>query len=440
MAKIKLTLDKREDHKHADGTYPLVLRISHQSKTRDISMNRYLHEDQFDSANKEISGITNAVRYTKKLQKIFSDIDLWLDENKADIKLWSIVKLKDKIERQFFKKQSELSVLEHAGKFFLRKRAIGKYSTISSYESALKVMVKFNMRQAGQDDSIKIKTLYKFHGHISFDVLEFFKSYDMPIKAFNLEYAKDLRAYMAGLGNSKNTVNIHLRSIQSILNDAEETYDELKGHRPLDRLKITSTENEPVVLSMYEINLLRSCAFKENSSFFHVRNYFLFMFNNMGMNFYDIALAKVHQFDGERFSYTRKKTEEQGDYFSIIQNSENLKIIEYYAKGKKPDDYLFPLIPADTPDDLIFRVKDNKANWFRKNMKKMAPIAGIDKKITTYTARDTWTNIGLNMGIDIRKISSGLGHSSVQITEKHYSQTIQAKLLDEINKQITAIQ
>ncbi|MCV9385305.1 hypothetical protein [Reichenbachiella ulvae] len=59
------------------------------------------------------------------------------------------------------------------------------------------------------------------------------------------------------------------------------------------------------------------------------------------------------------------------------------------------------------------------------------------EKITTYTARDTWTILGLEMGIGIRKISSGLGHSSVEITEKNYSQMIQNKILDEINEMIT---
>lgn len=68
----------------------------------------------------------------------------------------------------------------------------------------------------------------------------------------------------------------------------------------------------------------------------------------------------------------------------------------------------------------------------------IAALAGIEKKITTYTLRDTWTNIGLHMGIDIRKISSGLGHSSVQVTEKHYGKSVSEKILDEINAKITA--
>ena len=39
----------------------------------------------------------------------------------------------------------------------------------------------------------------------------------------------------------------------------------------------------------------------------------------MGMNFTDVLLAKVNQFDGERFSYIRKKTERKGETFVKFQ-------------------------------------------------------------------------------------------------------------------------
>ena len=437
MAKVKVTLDTRSTSQDNTGKYPLVLRISHKSKTRDIPFHIHLLSEQYNEVTGDITGIPNRVRHSKRVQKYFHDIDLWLDENKADIKLWSIAALKDKIERKFFKKQSELHILQHAAKLFYRKSQQGKFSTISSYEDGLKMLVKYRKRLLKQDDKAIIRSLYEPDRREGFTVKQEYLAYDMPIKAFTVEFAKDFKAYMEGRFKSKNSVNIHLRSIQSILNDAASIHEELKGHKPLESIKKTSHANEPVVLTLDEINAFRQLELEEGSSFFHVRNYFLFMFNNMGMNFYDVALAKVDQFDGERFSYTRKKTEEEGDHFTITQSPENIDIITYYAQGKNPDDYLFPLIPSDTPPERIFRVKDDKANWFRKNMKKLAPLAGITKNVTTYTARDTWTNLGLQMGIDIHKVSAGLGHSSVEVTQKHYQDSVQQMILDTINKQIT---
>ncbi len=438
MAKVKVTLDKREDHKHKDGRCPIVLRISHKSKVRDIPYDLYIFEKDFDPLTRKVTGIENAVRHSKRVQKSFSDIDLWLDENKADIKLWDIGKLKDEIERKFFKKQSALHVLEHGADLFNRFRLRKKYSTIASYESALKVLVKFNMKNAKKPDMVIIKSLYSWDDKNGYQVLDEYRAFDMPIKAVTKDYAKKLHAYLSGK-LAKNSVNIHLRSLQSIISDAEDSFDELKGHKPFAGIKKTSVENKPVVLTFEEINQIRSLKseFNESSFKFHAINYFLFMFNNMGMNFMDLSLAKVDWFDGKRFNYRRKKTEEEGDDFSILQNEENLEIINYYMLGKKRRDYLFPIIPEDTPEERIFLVKKDKSKLFNKHFTDIANILEIDKNITTYTARDIWTNIGLSMGIDIRKISKGLGHSRVEVTEKHYEQSMQFKLLDEMNAWIT---
>ena len=164
------------------------------------------------------------------------------------------------------------------------------------------------------------------------------------------------------------------------------------------------------------------------------------MFNNMGMNFFDMAVVKTFQFKDSRIKYFRKKTHYEGDYFSILQNDESLEIINHYLNRKDQNDYLFPIIPNGTSLERLHKVNKGKVKIFNKYAKRIAAKAAIEKKITTYTLRDTWTNIGLDMGIDIRKISSGLGHSSVQVTEKHYGKSVSEKILDEINAKITKVQ
>ena len=440
MAKVKVTLDSRQNCRDKDGKYPLVLRISHKSRTRDIGFDIHLYPELFNPDKIEFKGIHNAVRNTKRVQKVYADIDLWLDENKAEIKLWDISKLKDKIERKFFKKQSELMLFEHAADLFTRFRLKGKYSTIASYEDALKVFVKFNLKRQGKNDRVIIKSLFSWdRNKDEYRVLEDYQLHDFPIKAIDKDFAKRFEAYMSNRFNAKNSVFIHLRSIQSIISDAEDSFDELKGHKPFEGIKKVSLPNKPVVLTKLEIGKIRSLKseFDRTNPKYHAINYFLFMFNNMGMNFMDLALAKVGWFDGERFNYTRKKTEEEGDNFSIKQNEENIEIIDFYKEDKKPDQYLFPLIPEDTPEERVFRVKGQKAKWFNDHFTEIANHLGIEKNITTYTARDTWTNMGLGLGIDIRKISKGLGHARVETTEKHYEQNMQFNLLDEMNAWIT---
>lgn len=439
MASVKISLDKRSSNKTIDDKYALVLQIGHQSKTRYIPFDVHVRDDQFDSVTGKLSGILNSVRQTKRTQKILSEVDLWIDENNEMIKLWPIEKLKLEIERQFFNKQSTLSMLGFGGRYLHRLATEGRYSTASSYEDALKAFVKYKMHLAGKPDNETIKTLYdrKLETGGMFDILLEYQKYDMPIKAIDAEFMKDFKAYMTRRYASRNTVGIYLRSLNAILNDAGQSFPELKDHTPLAGVKKASYENVPNPLTPDEINLIRKLDLKPDSPDFHARNFFLFMFNNMGMNFYDMALIKAMQFDGERIKYFRKKTLYEGDFFSIKQSAESLGIINvYHHDKKKPEDYLFPILSVDTPAHRVHRVKNDKIKWFNKRLNLIAKQAGITKTITSYSARDTWTNIGLDMGIDIRQISSALGHSSVSVTDKHYGKVILEKILDDVNVKI----
>lgn len=437
MTKIRVTLNKRASHKTTKGQYPLILNIGHKRKAREIPFNLYLKEKQYDESTGKITGIENSVRQTKRIQKIYTDVDYWVDENQAEIKLWSIDKLKDEIERRFFNKQNELSLLTHGGKYLHRLIAEERFSTASSYEDALKIFVKYQMKMARKSDRVVIKSLFE-KSQEAFLVKDEYRRYDLPIKAIDTEFVKSFKAYLSHRLNSRNSVGIALRSLQAIMNDAGESFTELRDHKPMARVKKGSFKNAPNPLTMDEINRIRELKVITDSSEFHVKNYFLFMFGNMGMNFFDMALLKRFQFDSERIKYFRKKTEYEGDFFSVKQNDECLRIIDYYLENQGPQDYIFPILSIDIPPSRIHRVKNDKVGWFNKHLRQLAKKADIEKDVTSYSARDTWTNVGLELGIDIRKISAGLGHSSIEVTNKHYGASIQEKILDEINARITA--
>lgn len=102
----------------------------------------------------------NSVRQTKRTQKILGDVDLWLDVNAEMIKLWPIEKLKAEIEKQFFHKQSPLSLLTVGGKYLHRLHVEGRYATASSYEDALKAFVKYRMKLSSKEEK-EIPNAYK---------------------------------------------------------------------------------------------------------------------------------------------------------------------------------------------------------------------------------------------------------------------------------------
>ncbi|PIB31329.1 hypothetical protein BFP77_01815 [Maribacter sp. 4U21] len=437
MATIKITFDKRADHKTKDKKFPLVLRLGHARKTRDIPFNLHLKENQYDFATGKIKGIMNAVRHTKRTRKVYSDVDLWLDEHAGEIKNWEMNRLKSEIEQRFFKKAPSRTILNHGAKYLYRLRMEGRFSTASSYEDALKSFIKYRRHLKGMEDN-KIKTLFEIKEDKMIPLDEF-KDLDMEIKAIDYGFSKDFKAHLMNRYASKNTPAIYLRSLQAIMNDASKTYDDLKDHKPLSNIKKKSHANAPAPIDLNDIHKIRTLELVPHTPIWDNRNYMLFMFNNMGMNFFDMAILKRFQFADNRIKYFRQKTHYEGDYFSVLQNEESLEIINHYLNGQGDNDYLFPIIPNLTSPERLHKVNKGKVKTFNKYAAQIAALAGIEKRITTYTLRDTWTNIGLDMGIDIRKISSGLGHSSVQVTEKHYGKSVSEKILDEINAKITRV-
>ena len=440
MTKVRVTLDKRASNTTKDKKYPLVLRISHQSKTRDISFNLQLREGQYDEKSGKITGIMNSVSHTKRVRKRFSDTDLWIDENQLKIRNWDVGKLKLEIETLFFNKQISRTVLSHAAIYLSRLRKEQRFSTADSYEDALKVFVKYRRflkRDLKANDPIKTLFNVKAGG---LEVFEKFKQFDLEISDFDVRFAKDFKAYMVNRFTSKNTPLIHLRSMQAIFNDASESYAELRDHHPLKNIPKQSFENAPNPLNIEDLDKIRNLQLEEGTPIWHHRNYMLFMFYNKGSNFFDISTMKVSQFKDNRIRYKRRKTHnKRGNQFNILQNQESLKILNTYVQNKQEDDYIFPLIPKDTSPERLHKVNNAKVKIFNKYAKKIAKLAGINHKITTYTMRDTWVNIGLDKGVSIRDISSGVGHSSTSTTEKHYAQKIKEQKQDEINQKITGM-
>lgn len=74
----------------------------------------------------------------------------------------------------------------------------------------------------------------------------------------------------------------------------------------------------------------------------------------------------------------------------------------------------------------VFNVPCNQV--YNKQLKQLAKYFGLEKRISSHTARHTFACVGLEIGISLKTISDLLGHSSIRITE------IYAKMNDNIRE------
>jgi integrase len=88
-------------------------------------------------------------------------------------------------------------------------------------------------------------------------------------------------------------------------------------------------------------------------------------------------------------------------------------------KSEDINSYIFPII--DPSESLSKQRADvqQMTKMINKHMGKVAKNLGIDKKVTTYTARHTFSTILKRSGVGIQAISEALGHTSTNTTKAY---------------------
>ena len=149
------------------------------------------------------------------------------------------------------------------------------------------------------------------------------------------------------------------------------------------------------------------------------------------MNFTDMAWLKVENLSEGRIKYVRQKTKKVYD----IKILDSVKpILDYYCAGKKPEDFIFPIIREKDPAR-----QHKNILWARKryNIKLniIAGQCGITENLTSYVSRHSAATAALFVGIPVTAISQLLGHSSLAVTQT-YLKSMPDSVIDSYHEQI----
>lgn len=121
----------------------------------------------------------------------------------------------------------------------------------------------------------------------------------------------------------------------------------------------------------------------------------------------------------------RKKDVMIQDGYKVIRSS----------RIKTDESFLMLFLPkaeaiAEKWDYHLPIISNQKYNDF---LKLLAAGAGINKKITTHTARHTYATWLLNKGVPVESVSRALGHSSIKMTT-HYAKMLGSKVIEDMKK------
>ena len=124
---------------------------------------------------------------------------------------------------------------------------------------------------------------------------------------------------------------------------------------------------------------------------------------------------------------------------SLKLHDKPIGILEHYGPGEL-DDFIFPFLSNDIDySDPTFKYNqlNSKTSLLNNYLGQIAVKAGINKKISTHTARHSFADIARQKTDNIYNLSKTLGHSSIKITEAYlasFDQKAVDDTMDEVFK------
>lgn len=211
--------------------------------------------------------------------------------------------------------------------------------------------------------------------------------------------------YQIGLGNSKATVHLYLRTLRSIYNKAALRY-ELPVKKPFDGvfagLTIKSFNNKKKYLNKAEIEILEKCNFANEKQKY--LDLFLLQFYFGGCDLIDLYYLKKQQYRRGRINFERIKTN-TGNRIDLKVHDKAALILDKY---KNDTDYLLPWNKERTAYESFRRLAGRALIWVQDQTKiEILPTGG---NLAIKVARHTFANLAKNLYVEPDLIRELMGH------------------------------
>ncbi|MDX1719540.1 MAG: site-specific integrase, partial [Salegentibacter mishustinae] len=195
-----------------------------------------------------------------------------------------------------------------------------------------------------------------------------------------------------------------------------------------ESLKIGLTEEE--ILKIEQLDL------QKHTPLWHTRNIFLFSFYLAGIRITDLLHLKWNDIVDDRLFYRMKKNAKLD---SLRLPEKVIEILEFYRPDQRSyADFIFPELKKVGGDETKqkYSVIKSAIKKHNSNLKDIADLAEIDKKITNHIARHSFGNIAGDK-VSPQMLQKLYRHSSLSTTIGYQGNFIHAssdQALDEVLK------
>lgn len=425
-----------DDRSKSAEKFPLKIAVSHKKKTTYIPTGYYLTKKEWDPEKKKItSKFKNSGSANAKVEKKYAIVGevveslrpYWKELNADQIKEAAEEKITEEFQEKFKKEAPKILNVALNSE---------KADATCFYEYAGEICKQYYRNDQGGTASCiegTIKSLKKFTGQNKLPIRQIDEAFMVSYEKWYVRQIND-----KGELNTINGFGFKAKDIRLIFNRAakDKTVEDVTrdiycfGHSGYS-IKKEKTDNKNIDPS--EIAKIYDLKLTPGTRLWHHLNYFKYYFECWGMNWADIVFLRVYQVQNGRLKYRRRKTKwsNNAKKFDIGHSPIAQEIIDYYIRGKKPSDFVFPVIDdifylndelkdkeMEAANKKLFQKKlNNRRSSHIRRLKTISRNAGLKENVSIYVGRHSFFSIALRNGVSKSEISELAGHSNFQVTE-----------------------
>lgn len=396
MATVNLKLWKYRAKK--DGTYPIYIRITKNRKSSwqatDISIKE---KDWDDKKGKVKPSHPNSARLNALLTQVqlrYQNDIIEIENGQLDI---SIKGIKNKITGQ-----DSTNFLLAANELCNSYKIAGQIATYDKANSIIKKFTEYMLSTNFTFQDIDVRLLLNYQNHL-------------------LEVKR----------NKPSSVNRDLKFIKTIFLYAHRMQYIPLTVNPFLNFKFLNAVSERGFLTPEEIRSLESSECSKIPFLQKAKDIVLFQYYSGGLRISDVLMLQWENIIDDRVYLTIKKTGKQTSH-KLTQKALDIAR-KYSERGKKfIFGYMNDQLNMNDPVE-VDREISAKTALINKALKRIATIAGLNKRISTHLFRHSFATNALQQGMSLEVLQSILKHSNIRETQI-YAKVLNQKVDAEISK------
>lgn len=392
VAKIKLVLDQRRPS--STGLYPLKFRVTHQTKSAEISTSIKASPLEFDDRR-------------ECLIKKIDQNDLLFSQRKL---------YEQRLEAIHPELLSSMSVVELRDALLQKMKQ--EFTVESFWKEEIKRMVDCSRLGGARVYELSLSAIGK--------VLKL----NVPFSQISCRDIDLLESKLSQAGLKTNSIGVHMRTFKAICNKAMKQDLVDYSWYPFRKYTIRREKTVPRVLTLQEMQRYFNLNIQPVGVKYKYWCIGKLLFMLRGINIRDLINLKPTNIKNSRLIYKRAKT---GKVYSIALTDEMRQMFDQFQDGNT---LLSIISKQEMMNKNIVQIYHQRSKMINKHLRQFGKSIQTAEEITTYVFRYSYANIAKQLGYSKDLIAEALGHEYGNKVTGIYLEQFDQGIIDQMNVEI----